>query len=97
MSERKTSAEKAEITQQQKNQRLSENEDIKMVMSTAEGRRFVNKLLERAGIYRCSFNGQSNNTIFNEGGRNQGLMLLSDIQTAAPGSYATMLKEKKDG
>ena len=87
----------AEKTQQQKNQRLSEDEDIKIVMSTPEGRRFVNKLLERAGIYRCSFNGQSNNTIFNEGGRNQGLMLLSDIQTAAPGSYATMLKEKNDG
>ena len=73
-----------------------EKQDITEVMSTAEGRRLMHKILARSGIYRCSFNGQSNATIFNEGARNQGLILLAEIQSAAPGSYITMLKENSN-
>ena len=76
---------------------LQEADDIKHVMSTEQGRRFVHGILERSGIYRCSFNGQSNTTIFNEGGRNQGLMLLSKVTQHAPGSYQLMLKENTNG
>ena len=75
---------------------LQEVDDIKFVMSDARGRRLIHKLLERAGIYRCSFNGQSNTTIFNEGGRNQGLQLLSEVSVHAPGSFQLMLKENAD-
>lgn len=74
-----------------------DRQDLVTVMSSVEGRRLMHKLLARTGIYRCSFNGQSNATIFNEGARNQGLMLLADIQSAAPGSYITMLKENDNG
>jgi hypothetical protein len=70
--------------------------DVREVMSTEAGRRFVYRLIDRAGVYRCSFNGQSNSTIFNEGGRNQGLMLLTDITVNAPGAYQQMLKENND-
>lgn len=72
-------------------------QDIRDVMATEGGRRVIYKLLERAGLYRCSFNGQSNQTIFNEGGRNQGLMLLSDVTQYAPTSYQLMLKENNNG
>lgn len=72
-------------------------QDIRDVMATEGGRRVIYKLLERAGLYRCSFNGQSNQTIFNEGGRNQGLMLLSDVTQHAPTSYQLMLKENNNG
>lgn len=75
----------------------TEQDDVRQIMSTEHGRRFIFKMLSRMGIYRCSFNGQSNTTIFNEGARNQGLMLLADVQTAAPGSYLTMIKENTNG
>lgn len=88
---------KEEFRQEAENKRLQDIEDIRKVMSTEEGRRFVNKLLYRAGIFRCSFTGQSNQTIFNEGGRNQGLMLMNDVTTNAPGSYQLMLKENENG
>lgn len=84
-------------TKKQKEQTLAEVEDMKEVMSSSQGRRVIWKLLTRAGIYNCSFTGQSNGTIFNEGGRNQGLMLLADVQIAAPGSYLTMMKECNNG
>lgn len=82
-----------EKRQQERNKVLQEKQDLVDVMSTPAGRRLMHKILARTGIYRCSFNGQSNATIFAEGGRNQGLMLLADIQTVAPGSYLKMLEE----
>ncbi len=91
------SEEHAERRRQDKIKTDQEKQDVVEVMNTASGRRLVYKLLSRAGIYRCSFNGQSNGTIFAEGGRNQGLMLLADVQTFAPGSYLIMLKENGNG
>lgn len=85
------------MNEQQKLKLAQEQQDIVAVMSTEAGRRVMHRLLTRAGIYRCSFNGQSNATIFNEGARNQGLMLLAEIQSAAPGSYLTMIKENGNG
>ena len=73
-----------------------EREDIRAVMSTEQGRRVINKLIVRAGIYKTSFTGQSNQTIFNEGNRNQGLMLLTEVVRDAPGSYELMMKENSD-
>jgi len=83
--------------QEQRDRLEQEKQDIVEVMSTPAGRRLVSKLLRRSGIYQCSFNGQSNATIFNEGARNQGLQLLAEVQLAAPGSYLTMLKENTNG
>jgi hypothetical protein len=88
---------KEEAREKAKLRVLQETEDIRFVMSSAEGRRFMCKLLCRARIYQCSFTGQSNQTIFNEGGRNQGLMLQADIMTHAPGSYQLMMKENENG
>lgn len=88
--EKEEAREKVELKQ------LQDIEDIRFIMDNEKGRRFIFKLLCRARIYQCSFNGQSNQTIFNEGGRNQGLMLQSEIMTHAPGSYQLMLKENEN-
>lgn len=71
-------------------------DDLKWIMGNKKGRRFVWKLLERSGVYRSSFTGNST-TFFNEGQRNIGLMLLADIHSVCPEHYVTMLKEAKDG
>ena len=72
-----------------------EVDDLKWIMSNKRGRRFAWRLLDRAGIYRTSFTGNST-TFFNEGMRNIGLMLVADIHEACPEAYALMIKENRN-
>lgn len=68
--------------------------DFKWVMGNKRGRRFVWRLLERAGVFRSSFTGNSE-TFFREGARNVGLQVLAQIHEHCPGSYLLMLQEQK--
>ena len=86
-----------EKEERKKKQRIvvaQDKADVVHVMESGPGRRFVSKLLQRAGVNASSFTGKSNSTFFKEGGRNQGLMLLDDIKKFTPGSYLTMIKEE---
>jgi hypothetical protein len=82
---------------QKERQRLESEQatdDLKAVMDSPPGRRFVWRLLEQAGVYRASYAGEATHaTAFNEGRRNQGLQLLSEIFRACPGSYTLMVQE----
>ena len=53
------------------------------------------RLLERTGVFRTSFTGNSE-TFFREGQRNVGLMLMAQIHEVCPDQYALMLKEQND-
>lgn len=70
-------------------------EDYKWLMSSKRGRRIVFRQLETAGVYRTSFNTNALQMSFNEGGRNQGLMLLALITEYTPERYAEMIEESK--
>jgi hypothetical protein len=85
-------------TRKRKDERLRDRElaDLRLVMSSVEGRRFVWRLLEKAGVFRTSFTGNST-TFFNEGMRNMGLMVLSDVHEAAAAEYIVMMNESKEG
>jgi len=72
-----------------------EKEDMKWLMGSTRGRRIVWRLLERTGVYRSSFTGNSE-TFFREGQRNVGLMLMAQINEFSPDQYALMLKETHD-
>lgn len=74
----------------------NEQDDFKWLMSSKRGRRIVWRLLERTGVYRSSFTGNSE-TFFREGQRNVGLMLMAQINEFCPDQYALMLKESHDG
>jgi len=65
------------------------------LMGNKRGRRIMWRLLEKTGVYRCSFTGNST-TFFNEGQRNVGLMLTAQIHEHAPDAYALMLKERRE-
>lgn len=70
---------------------------IKDVMSSAAGRKWIFGLLESAHIFHTSFvQGLPDRSTFNEGERNHGLMMLADIQSAAPESYLHMIREAKE-
>lgn len=79
-----------------KAKRISERAiaDLKQVMDTPHGRRFIWGLLEYTGIYRCSFTGNST-TFFNEGQRNVGLKYLNDVMTHCAEQYLQAMKENK--
>lgn len=66
--------------------------DLKWVLADKRGRRYVAWLLERAGIYRSSFTGNSE-TFFREGARNLGLQVVAEIHDHSPDSYVQLLKE----
>jgi hypothetical protein len=66
--------------------------DIAFILSHAEGRRFYWGLMKQCGIFKSSFTG-NNTTFFNEGERNIGLKLLSDLNEIAPEAYVLMIKE----
>ena len=83
-------SDKAKLAQQ------VEIDDMKWLMSNKRGRRFVCRLLERAGVWRISFNTNALTMAFNEGQRNEGLRLMSQISIHCAERYAEMLKESKE-
>jgi hypothetical protein len=75
--------------------RQNELEDISKIMKSRSGRRFMWRLLEGAGVFRSSFNVEPLVMAYNEGTRNQGLILLSEIMTVDSDGYILMANEAK--
>lgn len=67
--------------------------DIRFVLKSPEGRRFYWKLLSTAGVFRRSFTGESESTMFNEGRRSLGLDALNDLLEAKPEVFSQMQQE----
>lgn len=76
----------------EKRKRDREQSDLKKILATPEGRRFVWGLLEQAGVFRSSFTGNSQ-TFFLEGRRDLGLQLLAKVFAAKPEAFAQMQRE----
>ena len=74
--------------------RQTEIDDLLWLMSDKRGRRFMWRLLERAGIYQLSFvPGDPTVTAFREGRRNQGLQLVAEVMQHCPNRFSEMQKE----
>jgi hypothetical protein len=71
--------------------------DLKWLMSNKRGRRFIFTLLERAGVWRLSFNTNALTMAFAEGTRNEGLRLMAQLTEHCLDRYSEMLKEQQDG
>lgn len=76
------------------NEVRTEAEDIKWLMSGKRGRRVMWHLLDRAGVFRSSFTGNSE-TFFREGQRNIGLIYLAQVHEHTPEAYSTMVEENR--
>ena len=88
--------ERAEEDRKRRDRLTSEQEiaDFKWLMSDKRGRRLVWGLLERTGVYRISFTGNSE-TFFREGERNIGLYYVALINEHCPEKYNLMVMEQE--
>ena len=83
-------------TEQAERDRLaqeSEDGDVRWLMGSKRGRRIVWRLLDRAGVFRISFNTNAMAMAFAEGNRNEGLRMIALIHRCCPDLYPTMLRE----
>jgi len=74
---------------------LQEIEDLRWVMGSEMGRRFVYSNIASSGVFRSSFNTDSLAMAFNEGRRNNGLKLLSSVIEHCYESYIKMQRENQ--
>lgn len=86
----------AKAAEEERLAREKEQNELRWIMSTKQGRRFIHRLLSRAGVFQSSFNTNAAMMAFNEGNRNAGLQLLNDIMEACPERYTEMLAEQKE-
>lgn len=91
---RSQEAQRARIAAEQKQAVEQAVEDFQGLMDDPRFRRFAWRLLEKTGVFRSSFTGNSE-TFFREGARNVGLWLMDDLHTHTPDAYVLMLKERK--
>jgi len=75
----------------------TEEADLKWLMCSERGRRIVWRLLDRAGVFRLSFNTNAMQMAFAEGNKNEGLRTLSLIHAHCPELYLVMVKEQNNG
>lgn len=69
---------------------------IKNVMSAIPGRKWIYDWLNRCHIYHTPYvSGRPDDTAFNLGEHNIGLMLLADVQASSPDLYMQMVTEAK--
>lgn len=68
-------------------------EDLRYVMQDKRGRRVIARILEMTGVDRSSFHTSGSVMAFNEGQRNVGLKLLSQVLASSPDGYSQMMQE----
>lgn len=81
-----------ERTARAKDQQKQDREDLKALLQTQEGQRFMRGLLAECGIYRLSFHTNAIQMAFNEGNRNIGNKLIKRISDACPEFIVDLLK-----
>ena len=99
MSRKRNTADEGQVqdlSQKEKFRRDREANDMRSLLATIEGRRFLWRLMEKCGIYRESFTGSSE-TFFLEGKRSIGLFVIAEIIDAEPDAYLLMIKENRKG
>lgn len=86
----------AENRKRRKLSRDNERDDIKWLMGSRRGRRIIWRQLERAGVFRLTFNTNAMTMAFAEGNRNEGLHILGVIHSACPELYHIMVEEANE-
>ena len=75
--------------------RMRETDWLKDILSKTGGRDFVWRLLIQCGVFHTSFTGDAPHTFFNEGKRQIGLWVLSEIDESDNQAIPKMQEENK--
>lgn len=67
--------------------------DLEHVLRSPQGRRVLLRILERCGVYRLAFTGETEATNLRLGEQNIGLWLISQMETIGPTTYPALLME----
>ncbi|MGA9070077.1 MAG: hypothetical protein WB424_07475 [Terracidiphilus sp.] len=89
-------AEKREADTRKQSARDVQIADLKWLMSSPRGRRFMWRLLDLSGPFRISFDTNAMKMAFNEGNRNLGNQMFSEVMTFCPELYPVMVKEQRN-
>jgi len=96
----KNSGDEKQIQEGRKNEKkllASEKENIRSVLATREGRRFVWHVLGRiCRIHTQSYVADSDRTAFNDGRRSVGLELIRQVNEADKNAYWKMAQESTE-
>lgn len=84
-----------EAEQRNKNQRETELEDIKDILSRPSGVRFFRRMTVDAKMFSTTFTGNSNG-FFLEGGRNFFLRYFDDVCQAAPDKVIDLVLRREE-
>lgn len=76
--------------------RKQELQDIKDLLKTKAGHRFIWRILERAGIFRANPTQEHAAMAEREGQRKLGLMIFADVIEACPEKYLAMIKTNQE-
>lgn len=87
---------KADSDQRRRLSKDTEEGDLKWLMGSKRGRRILWRQLDRAGVFRLSFNTNAMAMAFAEGNRNEGLRILSQIHAVCPELYPVMVREANE-
>lgn len=71
-----------------------ELENLRVLLSTPQGKEFVWGVLEFCGIFKDSMTGSSM-TFYNEGRRSVGLKVLADVTKASPQAFVQMMMDNE--
>lgn len=95
MEQVRNAANESEVKEAKKKEKFGRDQelaDIKFLLSTDQGRRFIWRYLGICGVFKNSFTGSSE-TFFNEGKRLIGTTLLTEVVASDPDSYLRMIKQ----
>lgn len=85
----------ATASRKAKRQREADLADLRAVAATPGGVRVLRRILERCGVYKLSYAPDAGATAFNEGMRNIGLWILSEVEESAPEQIVALLTLRK--
>lgn len=74
--------------------RRKELDDLRWLLGHPQGRRILNRILERTGVFRTSFNHSGSVMAFNEGRREVGLWVTAELSDASPEGFMKVLTER---
>lgn len=72
----------------------SHAEDLRKIMATPGGRRWIGKLIDSCGILQGGFVGSSE-VYYRQGRRDVGLQIMQELQAFCPDEYIQMLQEAR--